>query len=211
MPPFPPCSAVGEYSPAGATSCTSCPIGQYGPSEGLGDQTAVSGLKCLACPAGSLAVQTAAVAADILPAGTALAVGATKCLACPAGHYMSSTTALCTVCPADKYRSGDATPENNVCLDIPAGYYAAGASNTAVTTITPCAAGSISFYSGGIRQPVGTPLLCTACSAVAVNTYAPRIGMANCLPCDGGTKPNAGNTACDACADNTYRSFATVS
>ena len=120
---------------------------------------------------------------------------------------MTATNAMCGACDADTYRSGDATPENNVCLAIPAGYYASSGTDTHVTAIAPCAKGEISFYSGGARQPAGTPQLCQACT---LNTYAPRIGMANCLPCDGGTTPNVAHDACTACATNDYRSFNTA-
>lgn len=47
----------GEYSPAGATSCSICPPGQYSPSYGLADQqVGNNGIHCLLCPRGSIAL-----------------------------------------------------------------------------------------------------------------------------------------------------------
>ena len=128
---------------------------------------------------------------------------------------------MCEPCPADTYRSGDAMPDNNACLAIPAGYSAStfpatlgdGSANTAIkaaSAIAPCDKGSVSFYSGAARVPTGKPDKCELCSAVGANTYAPRLGMANCLACEGGTAPNAAHDACTACDPNTYRNFATI-
>lgn len=52
------CSAAGEYSGAGATTCSQCPKGQYSPSSGLGDQQELVGssIPCLRCPKGSIAL-----------------------------------------------------------------------------------------------------------------------------------------------------------
>jgi len=43
----------------------------------------------------------------------------------PAGSFLEGPTKVCELCPLDTYRSGDATPENNVCKPVPAGECAA--------------------------------------------------------------------------------------
>ena len=84
----------------------------------------------------------------------------------------------------------------------------------AATEILPCGKGTVSYYTdAGVRVPDvddaqnGGPDKCAACT---LNTYAPRDGMANCLPCKGGYKPNTNHDGCDVCGSNTYRSFYTA-
>ena len=120
-------------------------------------------------------------------------------------------------CAAGTYRSGDAAPENNVCKPIPAGYKANA--NSAADTITPCANGTVSYWSDATTRVPDKATLsnaCKSCADVAANTYAPRQGMANCLPCKAGSVPDTsvdgllGPDTCTACGANTVRSFYTV-
>ena len=126
---------------------------------------------------------------------------------------MASATAACATCPANTYRSGDASPENNVCKNVPAGFYAnADGSSAGATTITPCAKGYVSYWTDDTTRVPSTPLTCEPCGSATtgVNTYAPRAGMTACLACKGGSIPNAAKDGCDACGAGTYRSFYTV-
>lgn len=104
-----------------------------------------------------------------------------------------------------------------MCKPIPAGYYANA--NTAATTITPCALGTVSYWTDATTRVPATSAsdTCQSCADFGVNTYAPRTGMANCLPCKGGSIPSksnvglAGADQCSDCTANTYRSFYTTS
>ena len=124
---------------------------------------------------------------------------------------------MCTACAAGTYRSGDAAPENNACKPIPAGYKANA--NSAADTITPCPKGTVSYWSDAttrVPDKAANSTDCQPCALVAANTYAPREGMANCLPCKGGSVPSKsdaqllGNDQCSDCGQNTFRSFYTV-
>lgn len=104
-----------------------------------------------------------------------------------------------------------------MCKPIPAGYKADA--NSAATAITPCTKGTVSFWTdASTRVPAKdtSSNACQPCASVAVNTYAPREGMANCLPCKGGSVPSKsdgsllGNDQCSECDQNTFRSFYTV-
>ena len=114
----------------------------------------------------------------------------------------------CTACALRTYRSGDAAPENNVCKQVPSGYKL---TSTARTAIDLCAKGTVSFYASGVR----TPSTETSCQACALNTYAPRAGMAACTPCKGGFVPAtsdgaAGPDTCVACGSGLFRNAFTA-
>ena len=131
-----------------------------------------------------------------------------------AGYIQPSATSVCTPCAAGTYRSGDAAPENNVCKPIPAGYKANA--NSAANTITPCANGTVSYWSDGTTRVPDKATKSTDCQPCALNTYAPREGMANCLPCKGGSVPAKssaglpGPDTCVECDQNKFRSFYTA-
>lgn len=211
---------MGTYSGPKAQACTDCPIGTYSPSTGLADQAPgdanPTGPHCLLCPEGSLAVRDGAAASAAL----ALVNKATECSACPAGTFgAADATLACQPCAANTYRSGDASPENNECRPVPAGYKADAAAGA--TTITACTKGSVAYWAAGARVPP-TPTDCQPCGAAPTtkaNTYAPREGMAACLPCRGGAVPKdsdgaagtaaAGPDTCEQCPAGTFRSFYT--
>lgn len=149
----------------------------------------------------------------------------------PAGTWLPDPTAPCQECPADSYRSGDATPENNVCKPIPAGYKLKTEGDH--TEIDLCPKGQVSFYSSrnqddGVRVPFNKEAECQACADLDAelgeenwaHTFAPRKGMTQCVPCPAGTIPNTvgavdsptRNTAsCKACPNGTYRDAYLVS
>jgi len=111
---------------------------------------------CVPCPAGS-------TTSDFI-----------TCVACPPGEYEAGGS--CTACDAGTYRTGDATPENNECKNIPAGFrektVAEGAD--ARTQIVPCAVGTFSAWdAAGTTRTPADPLVCQVCD---LNTYAPRTG-----------------------------------
>ena len=149
----------------------------------------------------------------------------------PAGTFLPDQKEPCQECPADHYRSGDATPENNVCKPIPPGYKLKTAGDH--TEIDLCPKGQVSFYSSrnqdeGVRVPYNKEAECMACADLDeelgeenwAHTFAPRKGMTQCVPCPAGTIPNtvgapgsaARNTAsCKACPNGSYRDANLVS
>lgn len=98
-------------------------------------------------------------------------------------------TFTCTACKSGYYRSGDATPENNVCKPIPAGYREKTTSDAAGTVaqseIVPCELGTFSAWDSDPTNPAGTaartPSGATVCQACATNFYAPRRGELGAL------------------------------
>ena len=192
----------------GLSGCTACSSNTVAPVDGLS--------ACQTCPAGSVTINS-----DF-----------TQCVACGPGEYQVGNT--CTACPDGYYRSGDATPENNVCKPIPAGYRerktaAAGGDLTTVdaaaakSEIVPCEKGTVSYWdadptvfnSGSpvARHPARTSS--TTCEACATRFYAPRVGMQKCLACKAGYVPSQsavsnaiqGPDGCTALATNEYRDF----
>ncbi|PSC75061.1 peptidyl-prolyl cis-trans cyclophilin-type [Micractinium conductrix] len=213
---------AGTYSGEGATECTLCPAGQYNPLEGLPDQTDITGVPCILCAEGSVALTLDGNGDDTALSTDPLVPGATYCEACAAGTYKPADDLTvdpavinsCTACAIGTYRAGDATPENNVCKPIPAGYRAKPASATVLarSEVDLCPKGQVSFYGlvvGGsadaVRIPVDLDEQCMSCSELDgalgltgganppkwAHTFAPRKGMTQCIPCPGGTIPKA--------------------
>ncbi|KAL4425823.1 hypothetical protein ABPG75_009839 [Micractinium tetrahymenae] len=115
------------------------------------------------------------------------------------GTYSNGTA--CVPCADGKFRSGDATPENNVCKPIPAGYKEK-TGVTAKSEIELCDVGTYSAWSNtGTRDPADP----TQCSGCTLNSYAPRKGMQKCIACKAGTIPNVAKDGCTACTANGYR------
>ena len=156
----------------------------------------------------------------------------------PAGQYakLVSGTYVCTACKANYYRSGDASPNNNMCLPVPAGYRemtnadrsTAQISGHAViapqSQVVPCSVGTFSSWSGNAASPdtsnaTRTPATATLCTPCTLNLYAPRTGMSQCVACKGGTAPTKsssgllGPNQCTPCTTtfgiNTFRSALT--
>lgn len=127
------------------------------------------------------------------------------------GTYSDGTA--CQPCADGYFRSGDATPDNNVCKAIPAGYreklVAGENANAPKSEIVLCEIGTFSAWSSGSREPS----ISTECAPCTLNTYAPRKGMQKCVACKAGTIPNQsasttdikGPDRCVSCSDNTYR------
>ena len=122
----------------------------------------------------------------------------------------------CANCPEGYFRSGDASPGNNACRPIPAGYKEKARSGTTYdrAELELCNKGEVSFWVGATRTPSDAQA-CQPCTGD--NKYAPRKGMASCQPCRAGTVPAKsdtglpGNDMCAPCGTNTYRPASSVS
>lgn len=176
------CGVVGSSCASGfwifTPPCACLPsfLLQYNPSEGLADQSSITGFNCVKCAEGSMPLlNSPAAAVDAL-----VEEGSTFCDACPAGTFLPDQTQACVTCGDDTYRTGDATPENNVCKRIPAGYREKTVDDVAGTLprseIVLCDKGTYSSWNaaGDVRTPVGSPTTCDACTG---NLYAPRTGV----------------------------------
>lgn len=127
------------------------------------------------------------------------------------GTYSDGTA--CQPCDDGKFRSGDATPENNECKPIPAGYreklVSGEGAAAAKSEIVLCEIGTYSAWSSGTRDPATS----TECATCTLNTYAPRKGMQKCVACKAGTIPDQsasttdikGPDRCVACSATSYR------
>ncbi|PSC75114.1 multiple epidermal growth factor-like domains 6 [Micractinium conductrix] len=219
---------AGEYSGSGAATCTKCPVGQYSPTDGMPDQqaiTGISGRRCLLCPRGSLALSDSQ-SADSVVAGQ-ITTGATFCDACPAGFVQddANPSKPCVPCAAldpYTYRTGDATPENNKCVQIPSGYVL-GASVVPNTRIALCPAGTVSYWDAAGDRVPPDQYTCLGCAELYPNwefahTYAPAEGMTACIPCPAGTVPvttgdpgSSATASCTPCPDGYFRDAYTKS
>jgi hypothetical protein len=119
---------VGQYSLAGAGTCSNCPGGTYGNSVGL-TTPACSGpcAEGFVCPPGS----NTSTPAPSCPAGRFGVAATGACDECPAGQFGASTGAIglssCSACAAGFFgaTAGLTVPQcSGAC---PAGYYCAGA------------------------------------------------------------------------------------
>ena len=130
----------------------------------------------------------------------------------PAGTYAKNATGPCEPCAKFYYRTGDASPSNNVCNRIPAGYKEkAGAARK---EIDMCPKGMVSNWLGtnGARNPQTE----TECKACTLNTHAPRTGMAVCAACKGGfvpasSQPGGPPDTCVICPSGNFRNAFTAS
>ena len=130
------------------------------------------------------------------------------------GQYAAllNGTYACMPCKPGYYRSGDASPSNNVCRPIPAGYMELSRAGVAPQSqIVPCPLGTASSWSGNANNPdtstaTRLPAAATQCAPCTLNQYGPRTGMAQCVACAGGTVPGrsrgglAGPDSCVSCA-----------
>ena len=216
--------------------------------------------KCIYCPAGSVAITDAgtvgqqgstscdpwcavqpcvqhltgsfAVPAN-LPHLILPSLAAPRCCSLP-GKYSAivngNNYATCEDCPEGYFRSGDASPGNNACRQIPAGYKEKARSGTTYdrAELELCSKGEVSFWTGGIRTPLDAQA-CQPCTGN--NKYAQRQGEDNSasapaapafaghftgwLPCGSGTGAGgsrlppaapccAGMSACLPCPGGTY-------
>ncbi|KAL4447462.1 hypothetical protein ABPG75_004681 [Micractinium tetrahymenae] len=227
---------AGTYSAAGAAVCTACPAGQYSPTAGMPNQEALTGMAgrhCMLYPRGSMALSGNQTAATV--AAWQITTGATFCDACPPGSIQDSADPLrpCVACADSNpligpytYRTGDATPENNECKQVPSGYRLKDAA-TGVdpnTVIDLCQPGTVSFWSAdGLTRTPASQSACIGCADLIpqvdyVHTCAPHAGMVACVPCPAGTVPlTAGipgassTSSCAPCPDGIYRDAYTKS
>ncbi|PSC70770.1 histidine-tRNA cytoplasmic isoform B [Micractinium conductrix] len=218
---------AGYYSGPGALRCTACPRGEIAPEPATADQTNRSGTKCVPCAVGSLSLRSGMSAA-----GVAAQTAGTYCVPCPPGTWLPEQELSCMLCPDRTFRTGGATPENNVCKAVPSGYFndddptrllpsGIDTEGTKMIKIGLCPIGTTAFYlPDGTRVPADERK-CIACANIDsylglsgpelkwAHTYAPREGLTACLPCPAGTVPRTvdGRTsACVPCPNGHYRS-----
>ncbi len=103
-----PAAPPGQYSLAGAPSCSACPMGTYGASTGL--STAACSGPCDPGRYGNVAGAASSQCAGACSAGYACPSGSTSPTqsACPAGTFSVVGSASCTSCPAGTYGSSPA-------------------------------------------------------------------------------------------------------
>ncbi|KAL4425824.1 hypothetical protein ABPG75_009840 [Micractinium tetrahymenae] len=195
----------GYYSPAGATNCTLCPLNQFSPVYGLAQRS--NGVqKCLYCPVGSVAKTDG---------GSVGLQGSTCCDPCQPGTVSAvvapNAYATCNACQDGFYRSGDASLNNNICKPIPAGWKEKARNSTSYdrSQLELCGKGEVSYWADSNTRMPADAESCQPC--LGDNTYAPRMGMSKCQPCQAGSFPDksvgtlSGNDICSPCSGNTYR------
>ena len=168
----------GTFSQAGATVCTACEAGKYGPSMGRD--------ACILCGAGKYGD---AVGADsgraCIPCdgGTYSLAGAESCTNCAEGFFSTARSSECSRCPLGHH----VTFDQGSCLPCPGGAFGA----LGATACTSCAAGT---FSNGLAA------VCTPCAA---GQYS-NIGYHVCRICPKGTFSLPGASACTKCAKGTF-------
>ena len=154
-----PCAA-GEYSAAGASTCSPCTEGHICPE--YNEET-----NPLPCPAGYYKEGTGS---------------AGPCDLVPEGHYSTGTGAK--IACADGQWTAAGGKDLSVCVDCPAGYYCASGVKTECGTGKYCAAGSsvAGECPAGSYCPDAVTTIALVCPA---GTYSPA-NASSCTPAPGG-------------------------
>lgn len=123
----------GTYAPAGSSTCTACPSGQY--------TNQVASSSCTPAQCGWAAIAqgngVGAISQTQCGEGNFSAAGSSSCMACPAGSYCNSgTTCQPQMCQPGRY--APSTGASN-CLECPAGMYV---NSYGSTSCCKCCAGS---------------------------------------------------------------------
>ena len=202
------------------TSCTICPIGQYGRGVGksdcgnctIGKETdapgALDSSACKECRAGFYQEWGRSEQCKACPAGFYQQErGKTSCSKCPAGKsspLMSASEGYCFEClPGEQ-------EVNGICTDCVAGKY-----NTKIgqTTCTDCAAGKYNTQSGqttctdcavGKYNAQTGQDACTACSAGTFNDVEGGNSPNVCIDCPSGKESTTGSSGCTFCPEGKF-------
>ncbi len=193
------CDAGTFQDEAGQSSCSACPSGfacAAGASlpilclAGSKANAASNASVCVLCLAGEYQDQTQQTSCRACEAGYSCAQGATHMTPCAKGSFTSASMLkdVCEPCIAGEFQLSE---RQTACSPCPAGSYcptgAAAAlpcdagtySNaTKLTSPSDCMSAEVGFYA-----PAGS----TVQFPCRPGTYSPMGGMADCLPCPGGT------------------------
>lgn len=180
----------GQYSPAGASVCRTCPIGMY---SSFGSQF------CSEC----------------LPGTYQNFPGSASCTNCSAGTYTNTkVSAACIGCLPGYYSAtvGSATIQN--CLPCPIGTYSPRGSSKCL----PCPPGTYGLYNTSascVNCPLGTYNAVAGlrdCFSCPISTYTPKTGSTTCVNCPFNTYSNTTQTInCTKCPNNTFSHYAFTS
>ncbi|GMI30328.1 hypothetical protein TeGR_g14640 [Tetraparma gracilis] len=182
--------AWGEFSPAGASACSSCPAGYV-----------CAGGTTTACDAGTYS--SGGSNCNSCEVGYKCP-GASDHTLCSAGSYQNETAQdECKACPGGKLQADEGA---SLCNECPAGYFCPEGSKTtieyydrAANDCFACPAGK--FSTSGAQSIDG----CEDCTRGFVSREP---GMGYCDPCTPGKHASADNAACTACEAGTYSGVA---
>ena len=195
--------AAGEFSLAGAASCTSCRAGTYQNEKDRascpvcidGQYSSVGSTSCKDCEKGKHGV----AAHD-------------KCVACAAGKWSSATaqttSSVCTPCGAGTYSYAQGASEPAQCNACPPGRYNDKIAQTSADEgCHTCAAGKANPLSGQSE-----PSKCADCVA---GRHQAEMGKATCIACAAGKYGDAteqlAESTCKACGAGNYNAAAGAS
>jgi hypothetical protein len=127
----------GQYSLAGAGTCTPCPLGRYGATAGVTDPNCTA--QCPAGTAGSSPGLTTPACSGSCTAGYACPAGSTSpappASLCPMGKYSLAGAQVCSLCPAGRYGDVQGAQSSDCTGPCQAGF----ACGVGTTTPTPSA------------------------------------------------------------------------
>eukprot|EP00656_Telonema_subtile_P043571 TRINITY_DN49916_c0_g1_i1.p1 TRINITY_DN49916_c0_g1~~TRINITY_DN49916_c0_g1_i1.p1 ORF type:complete len:171 (+),score=12.67 TRINITY_DN49916_c0_g1_i1:139-651(+) len=126
---------LGHYCPTGASSPLQCPIGTFGPSEGLRTEA-----ECTACLPGYYCNQTGASTVTgvcargyYCPGGESSSTPSNRL--CPQGQICPEGSSKWATCPTGTFVAGIGQSE---CQTCPAGTYCDATMPCSTCSITPC-------------------------------------------------------------------------
>lgn len=205
----------GEYSAAGAASCTACKAGYYCDVADIGESVMLANKTCdagLFCPAGTAVIPSSGTHACAL--GKYCTAVTPEEIDCPPGTYgpVAGLTSVddCTACDGGSFCVGGDSSVTGICAS---GYYCPTGSST--STQEPCPSGTYRSSEGAASIddcdicPAGT--YCVTGSNVTTacprGYFCPK-GTSMPSPCPAGTYGAAGNLTgvndCTSCDPGSY-------
>jgi hypothetical protein len=132
----------GTYSAAGASSCTSCPTGQY--------NAATAKLSCTSCPGGQYQNVAAQTSCKWCPGGYYCPAGTATYYPCPGGYYCPAGSSTYKGCPGGYYCPSYSSSYNS----CPAGYFCPSYVDISLLVFSvPCDPPSLSFFFQILSSP----------------------------------------------------------
>eukprot|EP01028_Stygiella_incarcerata_P003396 TRINITY_DN1674_c0_g1_i4.p1 TRINITY_DN1674_c0_g1~~TRINITY_DN1674_c0_g1_i4.p1 ORF type:complete len:1048 (-),score=151.95 TRINITY_DN1674_c0_g1_i4:39-3182(-) len=203
----------GYYSLSGASACTPCNPGQYGPALGRSF--------CSTCVAGTYNANYGRSVCTNCPAGrygtSSGATSLTQCTKCPAGEWQGSTgKTTCTKCIQGTYSTAIGASTISTCVKCSAGKYSTTLGAGSATFCLDCPKGQYQDTSGSTscdNCPVGTYLDfegadevsdCIQCPAGSFGGSTGLTALGDCESCANGHWGISGHSQCIDCVPGTY-------
>ncbi|KAJ6254393.1 hypothetical protein M0813_01229 [Anaeramoeba flamelloides] len=209
----------GSYSEIGASQCSQCESGTYGPIESL--------TACFECPAGSWSdakgADKSTVCTECVKGTYSNTTGSSSinnCLNCPQGTYSivlgSSSKSNCLFCPQGTYNPKKGSRSVGDCIKCPNGTYNPDSGSVSIDNCIACPAGTYSIIEGITSEssctlcPEGTfnsdngGSTIGVCESCPVGHVSSGLGATICRMCQEGEQPGESKDFCIKCPAGSF-------